>query len=80
MATGRSISVLFINANLAARLERSVDRSREGHQRTLPELRALDQIHDLMGLDELEKLSGGKVLYNDGSIENYKRELLAALR
>lgn len=40
----------------------------------------MDQIHDLMGLDELEKLSGGKVLYNDGSIENYKRELLAALR
>lgn len=79
MLTGRSVSVLFIHANIATRLKRSVVRGREGHQRTLLELRALDRTHDLMGLNELEKLSGDKVLYNDGTIENYKRELLATL-
>jgi dephospho-CoA kinase len=74
---GRSVSALFIRASLATRLERSIGRARDGYQRTVSELCALDRLHDAMGLAELEKLAYVRILRNDGTIENYKRELLA---
>jgi hypothetical protein len=77
--TGRTVSLLFIHANLATRLERCVGRAREGYQRTTLELRALDRLHDAMGLSKLKKLPTVRILHNEGTIDNYKRKLLETI-
>lgn len=72
-----SVHLIYIEASFDVRLSRAALRARRGHANDVSGLRALDQLHDAMGLDSVSNDPAAITLHNDGRLNTYFESLAA---
>lgn len=71
--------LIFVEARFEIRLDRALRRARPGHVLTADDLRALDRLHETMGLNAIAAHAKATVVLNEATLSPYREALTAAM-
>jgi inosine/xanthosine triphosphate pyrophosphatase family protein/cytidylate kinase len=74
--TAQTFEYIFVSASFNTRYDRSINRARDGHAKSLTEFRNQDSKQKQMGLDKIKSIEKFTKVINESSKDNYLNEIL----
>jgi dephospho-CoA kinase len=74
-----SFKLILVAANVKVRYERSRLRAREDHVVSFEEFKRRDEVQREMGVERIAQVYAPLTIANDGTLQDYERQLLAVV-